>query len=155
MTMRYAAAATVAAVTATTLWHIHCKQPKPKIQGTVHYNTISNEHELRVATKKGDATVSSTTHSGLECLSKTGYNIRIYTPNTLTPHSIPVILASASQSKTRMAFAEDCTRCSVRSQIQYTTARNQTQITTIHWDKVVCPDEFVNQTNTDILPLTH
>lgn len=152
MTMRYAAVA-AAIVAATTLWIIQNKQPKSNphiLQGTVHYNTVSDKHELRVATNKDDATFIHATHLGLECMSKAGYTVRIYTPNTLTQHSIPVILASASQA----TFAEDCTRCRVRSRIQYTTATKQEQTTTIHWDQIVCPDEFAQQTYTERMPLT-
>ncbi len=85
-------------------------------------------------------------------MSNAGYKIHTYIPTTFTQYSAPIILASAVNRSE--SFAEDCARCRVRSRIKYTVAKHG-QTNTIHWDKVVCPDEFANQAYTDILPLTH
>ena len=151
MTMIYAAAA--ASAFAAALWYKQSKPTKQTIHGTVHYNAVSDEYELRIA-GNGPTRITDVTHTGLECMSKAGYNVRTYTPTNIDRYALPVILALTTNNAE--AFTEACARCRVRSRIQYTVANHkQATTTTVHWDQIVCPDEFVHQDYTDLMPLTH
>ena len=155
MTMiRVGAAVTSAIVVA--LWYKQSTQTKPKkhpIHGSIGYNTVSDDYELRIA-GDGPTRITDVTHTGLECMSNAGYKVRTYAPTNISEYTIPVILASPTW-RTQGTFAEDCMRCRVRSGIHYMTATHKHATTTIHWDEIVRPDKAAHQAYTDVLPLTH